>query len=247
MSTDCKQVGYTRLALTAAILQPTEKHLTMPKILAIGVLVFTILQLTNSQAVQWLGPFNWAAVSALSANVEFKCALEKNGTALLPENHTIVEGSEQWQLEGKLYGANQTVGNKVIKGDTLLIKGVTLDDKGIYLCHVDLDCNHKECEKERWFKHALNLNGPLYANLMDKYKTNFMVGGIAGGAVLGILVLLCLVYQFRYIDENENAVPREYKQKFVGSKFEETSQEAAEMPGVRVTQYVGADEANTQL
>ena len=43
-------------------------------------------------------------------------------------------------------------------------------------------------ESERWFKHGLNLNGPLYANLADKYRMNFIIAAIAGGSTLGRFV-----------------------------------------------------------
>jgi len=36
-----------------------------------------------------------------------------------------------------------------------------------------------------WTKHGLNLNGPVYANIMDKYRWNFIYGASAAGGVLG--------------------------------------------------------------
>ena len=47
---------------------------------------------------------------------------------------------------------------------------------------IQIECSN---HTEMWFKHGLNLNGPLYANLMDKYQMNFIIAAAASGSTLG--------------------------------------------------------------
>jgi len=34
-----------------------------------------------------------------------------------------------------------------------------------------------------WYKHGLNLNGPLYTDLLEKYTRNIITGSIAAASV----------------------------------------------------------------
>jgi len=84
---------------------------------------------------------------------------------------------------------------------------VTSDLAGIYLCHVfngsrDLGIVVK----------GLNIGGPKYSNLMDKYRTNIITGAITGGAVMFLVLSVCFIDHFRYLSPDQKEERRNRKQ-----------------------------------
>jgi len=176
----------------------------------VGWIVAACLALVGVSAdVKFIGTYDWAAVASLGENVTFPCVLSKNVSELaLPENSEVVRDSERWQLPNSHELIGPWIDERIkVNGSKMTVQNVGMQDRGIYLCHVELQCMPStNCSDptEMWFKHGLNLNGPLYANLMDKYRMNFIIASASAGGTLLLFLVSCLIYKFRYKDPFKN-------------------------------------------
>lgn len=86
-------------------------------------------------------------------------------------------------------------GDKYVLNERLLkIKDVSDGDGGIYTCTVEgMDESFNQ-------KHALNMAGPMYNTMTDKYYWNIVVGVVAGVAAGLLVIFLILLYHYRYKD-----------------------------------------------
>jgi len=87
---------------------------------------------------------------------------------------------------------------------------VTSDLAGIYLCKVfngsiDVGIVVK----------GLNIGGPKYDNLMDKYRSNIITGAVAGGAVMFLVLSVCFIDHFRYLSPEQKDKRRNRKQPYL--------------------------------
>ena len=47
-------------------------------------------------------------------------------------------------------------------------------------------------------RHGVNVDGPFYGDLLDKYRHNAMIGGIAAGSLFVLLAGSCIIWHCRY-------------------------------------------------
>lgn len=86
---------------------------------------------------------------------------------------------------------------------TLQIINVTNDDLGMYHCVL-------RSPDVEWFvlRLGLNVGGPYFEDLWDKYRRNTVVGFSASFGFLLIAAAICLVYYFRYQAEDDEQSAR---------------------------------------
>ena len=91
-------------------------------------------------------------------------------------------------------------GNIMVSEDawTLTVRNVTPDFFGIYHCVMLRDDGTLYLVK--W---GINMKGPYFQNLWDKYEMNVIIGFSAMGGFLVLAGLVIGVYQFRWIDPDE--------------------------------------------
>ena len=94
-----------------------------------------------------------------------------------------------------------------VKGIVLKIKQITSADHGIYICSV----KRKNVDYLRVLR-ALNLYEPAYNDMLDKYRNNIMVGGIAAAVFFVPLLGICLIYRFRYKSEEDKNRKRMWRE-----------------------------------
>ncbi|CAH1776806.1 unnamed protein product [Owenia fusiformis] len=59
-------------------------------------------------------------------------------------------------------------------------------------------------------KRGVNVGGPYYGNLWDKYRMSVIIGGSAAGGFAAVMILICLVYKFRWrppVEEDQYKSP----------------------------------------
>jgi hypothetical protein len=81
-----------------------------------------------------------------------------------------------------------------IPGMFLHIKSVTEAEEGIYRCHIMA----ADGELSRTVLRALNLGGPDFRDMGDKYHYNILVAVIAAVVLFVPIVALCIIFQCRY-------------------------------------------------
>lgn len=119
------------------------------------------------------------------------------------DNKTNLQSDEsvEWELpSGRILrpGFNSSVMEVVnehgIPGYRLLLKSVTHDNRGIYVCYVYTSTNDVRTTAIR----TVNLAGALYRNMFDKY-----IDGLIWGIVAALTIVVpctggCVVYKYRY-------------------------------------------------
>lgn len=76
---------------------------------------------------------------------------------------------------------------------TLTINKIDDNDFGYYFCLV-VRSDHSVDR----IRHGLNVNGPYFGDLLEKYRKNAIIGGIAAGTLFVIVAGTCLVWHMRY-------------------------------------------------
>lgn len=96
------------------------------------------------------------------------------------------------------HGKMVTEDKYMVYNKSLKIKSVTENDRGIYACTSNDDAVYNI--------YLLNMAGPLFDSISEKYYNQFLIGGIASIVVLGICTTALLTEHFRYEKrENEDA------------------------------------------
>lgn len=80
-----------------------------------------------------------------------------------------------------------------ITGYALKIKKMTSSDGGIYVCHI-----YSGNDVRHTLVRGLNLSGPMYHSLSDKYRDQFIVAIVATVVFFVPFVGVCGIYKFRY-------------------------------------------------
>lgn len=113
----------------------------------------------------------------IDSDITMNCSVSENNTAkwYLP-NGQPVKTSDHYQLEGNL----------------LHIKKVSSKDSGLYTCKVN------EINGTLNQIHTLNIGGPMYYSLSEKYYWNIVTAVVASIIVCFVFVSLILIYKFRY-------------------------------------------------
>ena len=76
---------------------------------------------------------------------------------------------------------------------TLTLKRLNDPDFGWYYCLIvwgDHSVSH--------IRHGVNIDGAFFGDLLDRYRHNAMIGGIAAGILFAILAGTCIVWHCRY-------------------------------------------------
>ena len=100
---------------------------------------------------------------------------------------------------------------------------------GFYYCHV------KDSGQCHVIKKALNYKGAYFTDLWDKYKDNTMVGLIAAGSLLLIIVVCWVIYEFRYIPYSERPSADEDDDKIEGFQTGEEKKSAHDEDDDKIT------------
>ncbi|XP_045203899.2 uncharacterized protein LOC123556897 [Mercenaria mercenaria] len=95
---------------------------------------------------------------------------------------------------GNLVSASEASGHFEIDSNfTLTVNRISDDDFGYYFCLLVRDDHNLDR-----IVHGLNTDGPFFGDLLEKYKKNAMIGGIAAGTLFVIVAGSCIVWQLRY-------------------------------------------------
>ncbi|XP_064608753.1 uncharacterized protein LOC135472945 [Liolophura sinensis] len=84
-------------------------------------------------------------------------------------------------------------------GKILTIRKADDDDYGIYHCLVKTYAQQYKLVARK----SINVDGPYYGDLLDKYRTNIIIGVCAGGGLLVLCIIGCLVYHLRYRTDDD--------------------------------------------
>lgn len=84
-------------------------------------------------------------------------------------------------------------------GKILTIRKADDADYGIYNCLVKTHAQKFKLVARK----GINVDGPYYGDLLDKYRTNIIIGVCAGGGLLVLCIIGCLVYHLRYRTDEE--------------------------------------------
>ncbi|GAB1607291.1 hypothetical protein Ahia01_001012500 [Argonauta hians] len=93
---------------------------------------------------------------------------------------------------------------------SLKIKDINENDRGIYACTFKNEAAYDI--------YLLNMAGPLFKNKAEKYKTQFLIGGIACIFVLAICISVFLVNRFEYKDLSTDERSGEINKSFEDSE-----------------------------
>lgn len=78
-------------------------------------------------------------------------------------------------------------------GYNITLKRINDEDFGVYYCINVMHDNTIHVERR-----GLNVDGPYYGDLLEQYKENAMVGGIAAAVLFVFLAGSCLLWNCRY-------------------------------------------------
>ncbi|XP_033743222.1 uncharacterized protein LOC117329395 [Pecten maximus] len=76
---------------------------------------------------------------------------------------------------------------------SLTVRNVDDDDFGLYYCIIVRTNYHLDVVQK-----GLNIDGPDYSKLMERYRHNAMIGGIAAAVLFAVICGACLINHFRY-------------------------------------------------
>lgn len=92
-----------------------------------------------------------------------------------------------------------------IQGYKLRVNKVTESNQGVYLC-VIYTGNTPRIEVVR----LINYSGPKYLNGIDRYEKHILIAFVATAVFVGILLILCLTYRFRYRSPEEKMFAHQF-------------------------------------
>lgn len=69
---------------------------------------------------------------------------------------------------------------------------------GLYYCAVHTEDTNGKVLDNFIVKKGVNMRGPFFGDLWEKYKLNTIIGGSAAGGFLLFAILIAIVYHFRY-------------------------------------------------
>lgn len=96
--------------------------------------------------------------------------------------------------DGNLISDSQQDGHYEIDSNfTLTVHRISDNDFGHYFCLL-VRSNYTVDR----IVHGVNVDGPYFGDLLEKYKKNAIIGGIAAGSLFVIVAGSCLVWQLRY-------------------------------------------------
>ncbi|KAL3878667.1 hypothetical protein ACJMK2_030998 [Sinanodonta woodiana] len=76
----------------------------------------------------------------------------------------------------------------------LTIQKIDDEDFGRYFCVIVF-----KNQTINVVSHGLNVDGPFYGDLLERYRHNAMIGGIAAAVLFVVIAAFCVVYHFRYV------------------------------------------------
>ncbi|OWF41292.1 uncharacterized protein LOC110462693 isoform X2 [Mizuhopecten yessoensis] len=76
---------------------------------------------------------------------------------------------------------------------SLTVTNVNDEDFGVYYCVLVMPNYHVEIVQK-----GLNVDGPDYSKLIERYRHNAMIGGIAAAVLFIVICGACLINHFRY-------------------------------------------------
>ncbi|XP_033743165.1 uncharacterized protein LOC117329352 [Pecten maximus] len=94
-----------------------------------------------------------------------------------------------------------------IEGYALLVKKVTTETQGVYVCIIYNGVHARE-----QVLRLVNYNGPQYENLSEKYETHIIIAVVATATFIGLLLIVCLTYRFRYRSAEEKVFAHNFQE-----------------------------------
>lgn len=145
------------------------------------VLLLFFLVCQTSAENEWTEHFAY-----INSDITMNCSVPENHTAkwYLPNGQPVISG-DKYQLEG----------------DLLHIKKISSKDSGLYICKV------KEINGTLNEIHTLNIGGPMYYSISEKYYWNIVTAVVASIIVGFVFIALALIYKFRYRNPKLLRVP----------------------------------------
>ena len=101
---------------------------------------------------------------------------------LLPDGNLIHETDDKTMAVGK-----------DMTNFTLTLKRLDDPDFGWYYCIIVWN-DHSVSQ----IRHGVNIDGPYYGDLLERYRHNAMIGGIAAAILFAILAGSCIIWHCRY-------------------------------------------------
>ena len=101
---------------------------------------------------------------------------------LLPDGNLIHETDDKRMAVGK-----------DMTNFTLTLKRLDDHDFGWYYCIIVWN-DHSVSQ----IRHGVNIDGPYYGDLLERYRHNAMIGGIAAAILFAILAGSCIIWHCRY-------------------------------------------------
>lgn len=102
--------------------------------------------------------------------------------------------SRSWLApDGNLINASKDGQYDIDSNFTLTVHRISDNDFGYYFCIIV----RSDYTVDR-IVHGVNVDGPYFGDLLEKYKKNAMIGGIAAGTLFVIVAGSCLVWQLRF-------------------------------------------------
>lgn len=174
----------------------------MKSVLFSILLVFVSVQFISGQDYDdWI-----RSVDTLGESVEFPCydfpdhpERSDDGNEPIQFNISTIRN---WMLPNLTFvelGGSNPDGRITVSadGNSLTVNGVTKQDIGPYHCMID--DQDGDLYMVKW---GLNMKGPYFDDLWTKYRTNTIVACAAAGGFTLIMLVICGVYQCRYIDDD---------------------------------------------
>ncbi|XP_060080866.1 uncharacterized protein LOC132560220 [Ylistrum balloti] len=148
---------------------------------------------------------NWSTLVVMDAEVTLHCndsvSMIQQGEIgrwtipskeVLPDSHN----DSHFQVQS-MYG---------IEGYALLVKKVKSESQGIYVCII-----YNGDEPRDQVVRLVNYNGPKYENMSEKYETHVIIAVVATATFIGLLLIVCLTYRFRYRTTEEKMFAHNFR------------------------------------
>ncbi|XP_041357390.1 uncharacterized protein LOC121374356 [Gigantopelta aegis] len=191
--------------------QPAELHSLQHTIMmcpAAAVLLLVLVPLVHGE-IDWRSEPKWGYQFILGSDGQLEC---NDTNAMLEMGDTVTWVAPNKMMIQGTSGRNdekyEVIDKNSVRGMVLKIKKITSEDHGVYICMV----KRNSADYVRVIR-ALNLYEPAYSSMIDKYRNNIMVGGIAAAVLFVPLVGACLINKFRYKSEEEKDRKRHHRER----------------------------------
>ncbi|OWF46270.1 uncharacterized protein LOC110455974 [Mizuhopecten yessoensis] len=149
---------------------------------------------------------DWSAFVSMDAEVTLNCNNSASmiqqgeiGRWTVPSEEILTDNHNDSNFKVQaMYG---------IEGYVLIVKKVTAETQGVYVCII-----YNGGEPRDQVVRLINFNGPKYENMNERYETHIIIAVIATATFIGLLLIVCLTYRFRYRSTEEKMFAHNFRE-----------------------------------